>query len=255
MNDTQLHRIAELIATSNRIVVFTGAGISTNAGILDFRSPGGLYHVLDQRFELPYPEAIFDIHYFAEHPAPFFDLLRDMLSGDPHPTRCHEFIAWLEEYGEMVQVITQNSDMLHQKAGSTQVIECHGTYRTAHCLSCQAEASLEDITPSILLGSIPRCACGGIMKPDVVFFGEELPDVVYDLCEDPPDADLLLILGSSLTVQPIAGLAVEMAEDIPSILVNFEPTAYDDTMTHVVYDDLDTFADLVWSALEEGMQI
>ena len=90
------------------------------------------------------------------------------------------------------------------------------------------------------------------MKPDVVFFGEALPDSVYDLCESPPEADLVMILGSSLTVQPIAGLVVDMVEEIPSILVNFEPTAYDHEMTQVVHDDLDVFADTVWRALEDN---
>lgn len=251
MNDHQLRNILEILATSHQIVVFTGAGISTNAGILDFRSPEGLYRVLDQRYDLPYPEAVFDIRYFAEHPEPFFDLLREMLSEDVTPTRCHEFLAWLEDCGHVAQIVTQNSDMLHQKAGSRQVVECHGTYRKAHCVSCERVASLDEITPSILLGGIPRCECGGVMKPDVVFFGEALPDVVYDLCESPPEADLVMVLGSSLTVQPVAGLVVEMVEDIPSILVNFEPTAYDDEMTHVVHNDLDVFAEVVWSALEE----
>ena len=242
--------VIDVIKGSQNIVVFTGAGISTNSGILDFRSSDGLYNLIEQNFDLPYPEAIFDLSYFTENPEPFFQLTREMLSLYPQPTRCHEFISQLEQSKKISTIITQNSDMLHYYAGSTKVVECHGTFRTAHCLDCEQGYALSDYEQAVLDGMVPHCRCGGVVKPDVVFFGEELPEDFYRLLNHHPLADLILILGTSLNVHPTSKLALEIAEKVPSIIVNLEPTQYDDEMTYVLHEDLDEFAELLQQALE-----
>ena len=241
----------DLIKNSQDIVVFTGAGISTNSGIPDFRSSNGLYNLIKQNYDLPFPEAIFDLSFFMENPEPFFQIARDMFSQYASPTKCHEFIAGLEENGKISIVVTQNSDMLHSLAGSQKVLECHGTFGTAHCLDCNQEYTLADYEPAVLDGIVPHCECGGLMKPDVVFFGEEIPEEFYTLLNNHPKADLILILGTSLNVQPTSKFALEIAEKVPSILVNIEPTQYDDGMTHVFHEDLDKFAKIVAEISEE----
>lgn len=235
----------ELIKKSKNILVFTGAGISTNSGLLDFRSKNGLYSLLSQNPDLPYPEAVFDISYFMKNPKPFFSVAKDMLAQHVKPTKCHELIAWLEEKNQISLVLTQNIDMLHYSAGSKKVLECHGSFMTAHCLSCNASYSLDDYKEIVLDGSIPYCKCGGIIKPDITFFGERLPSSFYDLINDPPETDLVLILGSSLNVQPAAGFALQMTKKVPSILVNMDPTPYDNAISLVYHADLEDFAEYV----------
>lgn len=137
--------VINLIKESKKIVVFTEAGISTNCGIPDFRSSDGLYNFIDNFYELPYPEAIFDLNYFIENPNPFFQLARNMFASYPSPTRCHEFVSWLEEKVKVILVVTQNSDMLHHLVVSRNIIECHGTFRTAHCMMCDSEYQFSDI--------------------------------------------------------------------------------------------------------------
>ncbi len=243
--------IIKLFQAAQKIIVFTGAGISTNCGIPDFRSPNGLYRTLKQRYnDLPYPEAIFDLGYFQENPAPFFDLSRDICSQNAEPSLAHKFIAWLESEGKIALVVTQNIDMLHHRSGLKKVLECHGTYRSAHCLSCRKYYTFEDIDDDMLAGEIPHCDCGGIIKPDIVFFGEALPQRFYELYAKPPDADLVLVMGSSLTVEPAAGFAVNLAQNIPSILVNLEPTHYDGLFTYAIHQDIDMFTQQVWSELQ-----
>ncbi len=231
-----------MISESQHIAVVTGAGISTNAGILDFRSPGGLYSTAVQRYGLPYPEAIFDLGYFLENPEPFFKLSAEMLLKDIQPTRCHWFLAGLEETGKHIQIVTQNIDMLHEKAGSSEVIECHGSYRSGHCLNCRNDYTFPDFSESLLEGRIPRCRCGGIIKPDVVFFGENLPEEFLKVYHTPPKADLVLVMGTSLTVQPVAGFAVNIAESTRSILINRDATEYSSIFDSIYSGDLDEFA-------------
>lgn len=243
--------IIDLIHKSHNIVVFTGAGISTNSGILDFRSSDGLYNLIEQNYDLPYPEAIFDLDYFMENPEPFYKLTANMFSHYASPTKCHEFIAWLEEKNKVSIIVTQNSDMLHHLAGSKNILECHGTFRTAHCLNCDEQYQFADYEQTVLDGIIPHCECGGVIKPDVVFFGEEIPEQFYDLLDHHPKADMILILGTSLNVQPTSKFALEIAEKVPSVFVNLEPTQYDNEMTFVLHEDLDEFAEKVWTALKK----
>src|SRR5690554_435430 len=234
-----------LIKKSKNILVFTGAGISTSSGILDFRSENGLYSLLSKNTDLPYPEAIFDIQYFKKNPKPFFSLAKNMLELHAKPTKCHHLVAELEKRNQISLVLTQNIDMLHQAAGSKKVLECHGSFMTAHCLDCHSAYNLSDYKQRVLNDLIPYCNCGGIIKPDITFFGENLPSAFYNLLQHPPAIDLVLILGSSLNVQPAAGFALEMAKKAPSILVNLGATPYDDAIDLVYHNDLEVFAEYI----------
>jgi NAD-dependent SIR2 family protein deacetylase len=129
-------------------------------------------------------------------------------------------------------------------------MECHGSYESAHCLKCRKAYVLKDIKEDILADHIPRCVCGGIIKPDVVFFGENLPEEFYRALDEPPEADLVLILGTSLNVQPAALFALKLISHVPSILVNLEETPYDDEMDVILHKDLDSFAVELMGLLE-----
>ncbi len=249
MAQETLEGVIELVKKSNKIIVFTGAGISTNCGIPDFRGENGLYSIVQSRYNLPYPEAIFEIDYFAENPEPFFNLSRDLFLEVPAPSKAHEFVAWLEEMDKISLVVTQNVDMLHHRAGSIKVLECHGTYRTAHCMICDRLYNIEDIEHEMREGMVPYCDCGSVIKPDVVFFGEQLPGQFYEMYKKPPEADLLMVMGSSLNVYPAAGFALELTQHMPSIIINLEPTQYDDIVTYSIHEDLDVFCEEIWSEL------
>lgn len=245
-----LDEIVRIIEDAQNITVFTGAGVSTNSGIPDFRGEKGLYSMIGQKYDLPYPEAVFDIQYFKQNPIPFFELSKDIFS-EVHPTICHKFVAWLEEKGKISLVMTQNIDMLHQLAGSKKVLECHGTYTTAHCLSCEKAYTIEDIKDSLMAGQVPYCECTGIIKPDIVFFGEQLPMEFYKAYHMPPKTDLLMVFGTSLLVQPAANFPLKILDryDCKTILVNFEPTPYDAGFEYVINEDLDAFCGKIWEAL------
>ena len=236
-------KAAEMIKKSEGIIAFTGAGISTNSGIPDFRSENGIYAMLEGKFNLPYPEAVFDIDYFKKDPGPFFKISNDLLQQDPPPTPCHCFLAELEKLNKIELVITQNIDMLHQKAGTQRLVECHGSFETACCTGCSEKYSINEIKPDILQGQIPYCSCGKVIKPDVTFFGEQLPTSFYEIAVDPPQADLIIIMGSSLKVQPAAGFALNYIERVPSIIVNKTASPYDFKADLALKDDLDAFTE------------
>ncbi len=206
---------AKKIAAARGIAVLTGAGMSTAAGVPDFRGPRGLY--VTRRYD---PETVFEIHAFDRDPAPFYQFSRDFLGmlGGIQPTFTHFFLAGLEKSGKNIAVITQNIDGLHQKAGSKRVFPMHGDYETAHCRRCGKEYSGGELVALMEKMEIPLCdACGGVVKPDVVFFGEP----VRHLAEAERLAaasDLLLVLGSSLTVYPAAALPLYAGGDV--VVVN-----------------------------------
>lgn len=202
---------AKKIAQARCIVALTGAGLSTAAGIPDFRGPKGLY--VTKRYDA---EKVFDIDHFRRDPEPFYQFTRDFLTvlDDIEPTFTHTFLAQLERTGKLAAVITQNIDMLHQKAGSKNVVAVHGDYTRSHCLSCGAAFELEDLRKKIAAGSTaPRCICRGIIKPDVVFFGEAVKDLhAGELLA--ARSDFFLVLGSSLTVYPAAWLPEAAGGDV-----------------------------------------
>jgi NAD-dependent deacetylase len=196
-------KLAQLIQQSHHIVALTGAGISTSAGIPDFRGPKGIY--VTRQYD---PERTFDIEWFDKDPRYFFDFARDFLSTIDHiePTRTHAFLAGLEHRGSLATVITQNIDGLHQKAGSRNVIEVHGSFQQSHCRHCGRGYTYEELKRSILANAIPHCeTCGEVIKPDIVFYGEAVRGMDEAQVEA-RRADLFLVIGTSLTVYPAAML-------------------------------------------------
>lgn len=251
IDKNKIENVVKLIKESTNIVLFTGAGISTSCGIPDFRSEKGLYSIIKERYDLPYPEAIFEIGYFKNNPEPFFSLSKELFSQNIQPSLAHKFIAYLEKIGKISLVVTQNIDLLHIKAGNKKVLECHGSYLTSHCIKCRSKYQLEEIEGKIKEGRVPYCKCGGIIKPDVVFFGEMLPEEFYKIYENPPPCDLIIVMGSSLVVQPAASFALMLANKHKSIIVNRDPTDFDYLFDFVFHMLTDEFCKIVWDRLED----
>lgn len=206
-----------------KIVTMVGAGISTSAGIPDFRSPTtGLYNNL-MKYNLPYPQAIFELEYFYQNPKPFFRLAKELYPGNFRPTPSHYFVKLLEQKGLLIRHYTQNIDTLERIAGisAEKIVEAHGTFFTNHCLQCKTAYSLEFVKEKIFADEVPTCNCGGVIKPDIVFFGEGLPDRFHLLPhQDFAQCDLLIIMGTSLTVQPFASLVEYVNDDCVRLLIN-----------------------------------
>ena len=205
---------ADLIRRSERVVALTGAGISTAAGIPDFRGPKGLY--VTRQYD---PESVFDISAFRRNPEPFYEFTRDFLGviDSLEPTDTHRFLAQLEADGCLTAVVTQNIDSLHQKAGSQRVVSVHGDYWTSHCLDCGLEYDLEQMDTMVRETKVPRCSCDGVIKPDVVFYGEAVRDLEV-AASVVGASDLLLVLGSTLLVYPAAFLPEQAGGDV--VVVN-----------------------------------
>lgn len=210
------------IEESKNIVFFGGAGVSTESGIPDFRSQDGLYH---QQYDYP-PEQILSHTFFVRKPEEFFRFYRNkMLAPDARPNRAHLALAELERAGRLKAVITQNIDGLHQKAGSKNVFELHGSIYRNHCLRCGRAWSVERVQGC---DGVPKCECGGTIKPDVVLYGESLDgDVLRGALEAIAAADLLIVGGTSLTVYPAAGL-IDAYRGRRLALVNKTATGRDD---------------------------
>jgi NAD-dependent deacetylase len=202
MADDSITRCAELILKSQNTIVLTGAGVSTSAGIPDFRGPQGLY--TSRRYD---PEKVFDIDYFLKDPKPFYEFAYDFigLESTIKPTATHFALAKLEKIDKVKAVITQNIDGLHQKAGSQKVLDMHGSFLTSHCLKCRKDYSYQELKPIVLQKIIPRCSCRGIIKPDIVFFGEDVKHY-HESLELAQSADLFLVIGTSCAVYPAASL-------------------------------------------------
>ena len=201
MNSSDLEILRTWITESSNIVFFGGAGVSTESGIPDFRSVDGLYH---QKFDYP-PETILSHHFFYAHTDYFYRFYREkLLAPDVEPNAAHKTLARWEREGELRAVVTQNIDGLHQKAGSREVLELHGSVLRNYCEKCGKFYGLETILHS---EGVPRCSCGGTVKPDVVLYEESLDEDVMDRAlRYIQSADLLIIGGTSLVVYPAAGL-------------------------------------------------
>ena len=230
----QLQLLASWIQKSNNIVFFGGAGTSTESGIPDFRSAAGLYQT---QHNSPYPpEVMLSRSFFMSSPDIFFDFYRSkMIHPGAKPNGAHRLLAELEESGRLKAVITQNIDGLHQIAGSSRVLELHGSIHRNHCMGCQRYYGLEEWLEQE--GSVPRCEdCGGIIKPDVVLYEEPLDhEVLVEAVDAIAAADLLIIGGTSLTVQPAASL-VTYFKGRHTVLLNGEPTPYDDQADLIITD-------------------
>ena len=213
-------RLASLLREARRAVFFGGAGVSTESGIPDFRSTDGLY---SQQWRYP-PETILSHTFFQRRTEEFFDFYRKkMLFPDARPNPAHEALAELEKRGILAGVITQNIDGLHQAAGSRNVVELHGSVHRNFCVQCGKFYSLEDILHG---EGVPRCECGGVIKPDVVLYEESLPsDAIYRALDLIANADLLIIGGTSLAVYPAAGFVQDYTG--PLVIINRSPTPMD----------------------------
>jgi len=234
---------AELIRSSRSLVALTGAGLSTAAGIPDFRGPQGLY--VTRRYD---PEKVFEISWFRREPQHFYAFSRDFVATatDVRPTFTHRFLARLEAQGGLLAVVTQNIDLLHQQAGSRSLIELHGSYDAAHCDGCGKRLAQLDYAwwQETMAASpdppIARCsACGGVLKPEIVFFGE----LVHGLAEAEElvaSCDLLLVLGSTLQVAPASLLP--FATEATTVIVNQGEVALPPSpQRHFVEAELDDY--------------
>jgi len=213
--------LKQWISQSSSIVFFGGAGVSTESGIPDFRSVDGLYN---QTYDWP-PEEILSHTFFCRRPGEFYRFYRDkMLYLDAKPNAAHRKLAQLEQAGKLRSVVTQNIDGLHQAAGSKRVWELHGSVLRNYCTHCGKSYTARDILNS---EGVPQCACGGIFKPDVVLYEEQLNgDTVAGAVRDISKADMLIVAGTSLTVYPAAGL-VNYYAGSRLVLINKSSTPYD----------------------------
>ena len=229
---TKLEKLKKWIEESSRIVFFGGAGVSTESGIPDFRSVDGLYN---QKFEYP-PETIISRSFYERDPEYFFRFYREkMLPLEHEPNITHKVLAKWEAEGRLSAVVTQNIDGLHQKAGSKTVYELHGSVLRNYCTRCRKFHSAEFVkhTPGV-----PKCACGGIVKPDVVLYEEGLDqDTIEMSAMAIQRADLLIVAGTSLTVYPAAGL-INYYQGKRMVLINRDKTPYDRYADLVFHESL-----------------
>ena len=234
--ETQTRLCSQLIQEAHHIGVLTGAGISTNAGIPDFRGPQGLY--VTRKYD---PEKVFDIDYFHRDQKPFFEFARDFigLESKIKPTLAHQFFADLEKQGKLKGIVTQNIDSLHQMAGSENVFEMHGSFWKSFCLNCGKEFSFEQMKVKLASDEIPKCPCGGVIKPDIVFFGENVKYLV-ESADLASQCDLFFVVGTSCVVYPAAMIPQYAKGKI--VVVNMSPVEIKlNNIVLNVQDDIDTF--------------
>ncbi|KAJ0067254.1 hypothetical protein NL108_015116, partial [Boleophthalmus pectinirostris] len=224
-----LEDVVRLLHESKRILVLTGAGVSVSCGIPDFRSRDGIYARLAVDFpDLPDPQSMFDIEYFRRDPRPFFKFAKEIYPGQFQPSPCHKFISMLDKQGKLLRNYTQNIDTLEQVAGVQRIIQCHGSFATASCLVCKYKVDCDAIRDDIFNQVVPHCPrCPdiplAIMKPDIVFFGENLPEMFHRaMKQDKDEVDLLIVIGSSLKVRPVALIPNSIPHEVPQVLINRE---------------------------------
>jgi len=234
-----MEQLKQWIAESSRIVFFGGAGVSTESGIPDFRSEDGLY---SQKFDYP-PETIISHSFYERKPEYFFRFYREkMLPLGYEPNITHRVLARWEEEGKLLAVVTQNIDGLHQKAGSKRVYELHGSVLRNYCTCCGKFHTAEFVKDA---PGVPKCTCGGTVKPDVVLYEEALDGATLEnSIAAIAQADLLIVAGTSLTVYPAAGL-VNYYRGSRLVLINRDETPYDIQADLVFHENLgDIFSEL-----------
>lgn len=222
--------LQEIIDKSRKIVFFGGAGVSTESGIPDFRSVDGLYN---QKYKYP-PEQILSHTFFVNKTEEFFDFYRDkMICPNAKPNTAHKVLAKMEKIGKLSAIVTQNIDGLHTMAGSKKVLELHGCVNRNYCQKCGKMFDAEFILKS---KGIPRCECGGIIKPDVVLYEESLDDdVVSEAVREIRSCDTLIVAGTSLTVYPAAGM-INYFRGGKLVLINRDSTPYDSQADLVIHE-------------------
>ena len=229
MDEQKLEKLQGWVKEARRMVFFGGAGVSTESGIPDFRGEDGLYR---QRYAYP-PETIISHSFYVHHPEIFFDFYRNrMLYPNAKPNIVHRKLAQWEKEGKLLAVVTQNIDGLHQKAGSKEVLELHGSVLRNYCMRCRKPYPVEAIAKGT---GIPKCSCGGIIKPDVVLYEEGLDSyTINKSVEYISKADILIIGGTSLAVYPAAGL-IDYYRGNKLVLVNKSPTPADRRANLVIH--------------------
>lgn len=230
--EDKIAQLKEMIADSDNIVFFGGAGVSTESGIPDFRSVDGLYN---QKWKYP-PETILSRSFFERDPAEYYRFHREKLVIDGvKPNRAHLRLAQLEQEGKLKAVITQNIDGLHQAAGSKNVLELHGSILRAYCSRCRKPYPAETINKG---SGVPRCSCGGVIRPDIVLYEEPLDnDIVRKSIEYIRNAEVLIIGGTSLNVYPAAGL-INYYRGKKLVLINLSETPYDSYADLIIHEKI-----------------
>jgi len=228
LETTDLAGVAKYIKEGHakNVIVMCGAGISVSAGIPDFRTPGtGLYYNL-QKYHLQDPQDVFDLDFFQHNPKPFYEVAKGIYPDKYHPTKTHYFIRLLAKHGLLLRDFTQNIDTLELVAGipRDKIVFSHGSFAKSHCVGCKKEHSYEFVRDKVFADQEAICPeCGSYVKPDIVFFGERLPDDFFKKREeDFPKCDLLIVMGTSLFVQPFASLIHDVAPEVPRLLINRE---------------------------------
>ncbi len=237
--NSKLDTLKTWVDEAERMVFFGGAGVSTESGIPDFRSVAGLYN---QKFKYP-PETIISHSFFERRPEEFFEFYKQkMLPLGFEPNITHKVLARWEQEGRLAAVVTQNIDGLHQKAGSRNVLELHGSVLRNYCTRCHKFYSAEFVKNS---KGVPLCDCGGVVKPDVVLYEESLDEgVMYKAAKAIHEADVLIVAGTSLTVYPAAGM-IRYYRGKKLVLINRDPTPYDSEADLVLHERLgDVFREL-----------
>ncbi len=231
-----IKRFSQWIGDADRIVFFGGAGVSTASGIPDFRSAHGIYAGPHGKTY----EEMLHVDYMLTYPEPFWDFYRSvMLYPDAQPNKAHQALAALEKTGKLTAVVTQNIDGLHQAAGSEKVLELHGSVHRNYCMQCGQRYSLGEI---LGMDTVPKCPhCGGIIRPDVVLYGEPLDDRVTQAALNAiRTADLLIVGGTSLVVYPAAGMIEYRRAKCHMVLINRDATGYDRQADLVFREDIGT---------------
>lgn len=233
--EDRIRKFAEIIKNSKKIVFFGGAGVSTESGLKDYRSKDGIYHTCS-KYGIP-PEEILSIDFFYDNPETFYEFYREYFISDVQPNKAHKAIAQLEKMGKKVTVVTQNVDGLHQKAGSTRVLELHGSAEKYYCGMCGKEHGVDYVADETR--PVPRCSkCGGIIRTHVVLYGENLDqDVMEAAVRSIWDADTLIIGGTSLTVYPAASF-IEYFRGDNLIVINREATRSDSAADVVFHESI-----------------
>lgn len=223
-----LNSIAEFVQVlkkAKKIVVIAGAGISVSCGIPDFRSKDGIYAMARKMdVVLPEPECLFQIDYFRDDPAPFYEVVRNAFANSPKPSPTHWFLKLLQDKKKLLRVYTQNIDGLEEAAGVKRCIPCHGSFAYSACMRCKKRLPTNSLMPVIQAGIIPTCSeanCRGILKPEITFFGEILDDKVSTtITKDRLRADLLIVMGTSLKVAPVMEIPSYLPSHIPQVVIN-----------------------------------
>jgi NAD-dependent deacetylase len=233
MERDKLEKLADLIERSNYITALTGAGVSTLSGIPDFR--GEKNPIWDR-----YPqEKVFDITYFENDPSLFYGFLREIIEEEHLPNVAHNFFKKMEEAGKIKAVITQNIDGLHQLAGTKKVYELHGSIYRSYCSKCKKEVGYNEFIKKVMEEKVPKCSCLGVIRPAVVFYGEELPQEDFRTAVvHASKSDLMIVAGTSLVVQPAAYMPVYTLNNRGKIALINRGETYIDSRAELVLDDL-----------------